>query len=195
MKTKNYALTAMAIFIAAAVSAVKLPTFKIVETTNNKVLVAFEVSEPAVVELSVKNSWGEILYCNKSETPVEKLHVILDFHTQQYGVYDVGINYNNYKINRKITIANYRLKNVGKEERAFVPYYTFEDNLLKISYFNNNLENVYMKIYHEGNCISKKKIGKEMCIQKVYNLSKLESGKYKIVLSNWNDDYQFIVNK
>ena len=130
MKTKNYVLTAMAIFIAAAVSATKLPALTISGTTDNKVLVAFEVSKPAVVELSIKNSLGEVMYCNKSETPVEKLHMILDFHTQQCGVYDVCINYNHCKINRKITIANYRLKKVGKEEWAFDPYCTFEDNFL-----------------------------------------------------------------
>ncbi len=195
MKTKNFAFTAMAIFIAAAVSATELPALNVTPTTDKKVQMKFEIPKPAVVELSLKNSLGEVLYIKKPETPVKELQMIFDFRNASYGNYEVSVDYNNCKIKRKFTIENNRLVKIGKEECAFDPYCTFENNLLKITYLNNYLNNFYMKINYKGKYISEKKIGKDMCIQKIFDLSKLEKGQYEIVLSNRNDDYRFIVNK
>jgi hypothetical protein len=41
-----------------------------------------------------------------------------------------------------------------------------------------------MSIYQDGMYIAGKKLGKELCIQKIFDLSKLDHGKYEVVLSD-----------
>lgn len=195
MKAKNFVLTALAIFIAATVTATKLPTLNVVPMENQKTLVAFEASKPATVEISLKNSLGETLYYKKSKSPVEEVSVIFDFHELKDGIYELCLNFNNCKIRRDLTISDNLVKNVGEERRTFGPYCKLENNLLKISYLNSNQKNVHMNIYHDGKQVTAKKLGKEISIQKIFDLSKLESGQYEIVLGDVYDKYQFVVRK
>lgn len=195
MKTRNFVLTACALIVAATVSATKIPTLNVIPVEKQKALVAFETAKPAAVELSVKNNAGEILYYKKSETPVDQMRMVFDFQDLKDGVYDVSLDFNNCKINREVSISRHQLVNVGEQKRAFGPYCKFEDNLLKVSYLNNDQKNVRMNIYQDGQLVAGKKLGKDMCIQQAFDLSKLESGQYEIVLTSSNDEYLFTVSK
>ncbi len=195
MKTRNFVLTALALIVTATVSATKIPTLNVIPVENQKAMVAFETAKPSAVELSVKNNAGEILYYKKSETPVDKMLMVFDFRDLKDGVYDVSLDFNNCKINREVTIARNQLAGVGKQERAFDPYCTLENNLLKVSYLNNDQKNVLMNIYQDGKHVAVKRLGKEMCIQQAFDLSKLESGQYEIVLTSSNNEYLFTVSK
>ncbi len=195
MKTRNFVLTALALFVAATVSATKLPTLNVIPVENQKALVAFESPKPADVELAVKNRSGEILYYKKSKAPVDNLRMIFDFHDLKDGNYDVSLHFNNCEINREVTISDNQLKGVGEQKRAYDPYCTLEGNLLKVSYLNSDQENVLLNIYHNGQHVAGKKLGKDMCIQKLLDFSKLESGQYEVVVSSNNEDYLFTVNK
>ena len=195
MKKGNFLLTALALLLAVSVSASKIPTLNVIAIENNKALVAFENSKPTAVEVTVKSKKGEILYYKKSEVPVEDLRLVLDFQNLENGNYDVKLDFNNFTINREITIANSTITRVGEAERAFGPYYQFEDNLLKVSFLNNNQNSVLMDIYKEGKHVTTKRLGKEMCIQRVFDFSKLEAGQYDIRLTDNKHDYQFVVNR
>lgn len=195
MKTRNFVLTALALIVATTVSATKIPTLSVIPVDNQKALVAFETASPAAVELFLKNNAGEILYYKKSETPVDNMRMVFDFQELKDGIYDICLDFDNCKINREVTISKHHLESVGEQNRTFGPYCKFEDNLLKVSYLNTNQKHVLMNIYHEGQYVAGRKLGKEMCIQKVFDLSKLESGQYEIVLSSSNDEYLFTVSK
>ncbi len=195
MKTRNFLLTALVLLVAVTVSATKIPTLNVTPLEKQKAMVAFEAAKPASVEISLTNKAGEVLYYKKSEAPVENLRMVFDFHDLTDGVYDVSLNFNNCKINRQLTVSNHMLKKVGAQERSFGPFYELEDNLLKISYLNSHQKNVLLNIYHNGEHVAGRRLGKDMCIQKAFDFSKLESGQYEIVLSSSNEDYQFTVNK
>ncbi len=195
MKTRNFTLTVFAVFVSVTVSATKIPTLNVIPISEHKALIAFETAKPASVELTLKSRQGEILYCKNSEGPVNKIEVIFNFHKLNNGIYDVCLKINNYKISREIFISDNFLKKIGAEKKAFVPYCSFENDLLKISYLNNNQKNVLMNIYQAGEHITRKQLGKEMCIQKIFDLSKLEDGQYKVVLSNPDNEYKFVFNK
>jgi hypothetical protein len=158
-------------------------------------LVAFEADKPAAVELSVKNKGGEILYYKKSDSPVDKMRMVFDFQDLKDGVYDVSLDFNNCKINREVTISRHQLESVGEQKKAFGPYCKLENNLLKVSYLNNDQKNVLMNIYQDGQHVAGKRLGKEMCIQQAFDFSKLESGQYEVVLTSSNHEYLFTVSK
>ena len=195
MKTKNFMLTALALVVAITVSATKIPTLNVIPVENQKALVAFENSHPSDVELSIRNKSGEVLYYKKSQAPVENMRMVFNFMELKDGVYNVCLEVNNCKISREITVSEHQLKQVGAQVRAFSPYCTLEDNLLKVSFLNNAQKNVYMTIYNEGKYVAGRKLGREMCIQKAFDFSKLESGQYEIVFNGNNEEYIFSVNK
>jgi hypothetical protein len=195
MKTKNLVLTALAVLVAAAVSATKFPTMNVIPVEQEKALVAFEAGTPAAFELSVTNNKGETVYYKKSEKPVDNYRMIFDFHDLENGSYKVCLDYNNCKISREVLVSNHRCMKVGEEIRSFGPFYKYEDNFLKISYLNQSQKNMHVNIYKDGQFVTGKKLGKDLCIHKMLDLSKLEKGTYEVVLSNRNNEYPFTVQK
>lgn len=195
MKTKSLLLTAMAIFVAATGFATQLPTMNVIPVQNEKALVAFETMSPANFELSLKNQRGETIYYKKSEEPVQSYRLVFDLQELEDGNYHVNLNHGNCTLDRLITISNGTNLKVGEEIRMFSPYYKFENNTLQISYLNNSQKNVFLNIFRDGQHITGKKLGKEMCIQKALDFSKLEKGTYNVVLTNNSNEFQFTVQK
>jgi hypothetical protein len=195
MKTRNFVLTALVLLVAATGFATQLPTMNVIPVENEKALVAFETMSPATFELSLKNQRGEIIYYRKSEEPAQNYRVVFDLHNLDEGNYHVNLKHGNCALHRQITISNGKSIKVGDEIRMFSPYCKFENNTLRVSYLNSSQKNVFLNIFRDGQFVAGKKLGKEMCIQKAFDLSKLEEGTYDIVLSNNNNDFQFTVQK
>ena len=195
MKTKNLVLTALAVFVAATGFATQLPTMNVIPVKNEKALVAFETMSPATFELSLKNQQGETIYYKKSEKPAQSYKLVLDLKNLEDGNYHVNLKHGNCNLDRLITVSNGMNLKVGEEIRMFSPYYKFENNTLQVSYLNNSQKNVFLNIYRDGQYITGKKLGKELCIQKALDFSKLEKGSYEVVLSNNSNEFQFSVQK
>ncbi len=195
MKTKNLVLTAMAVFVAATGFATQLPTMNVIPVQNEKALVAFETMSPANFELTLTNRKGEVLYYKKSDEIVQNHRMVFDLHELEDGDYTVRLKHGNCTLTREITLSNHSSIKVGEEIRMFSPYYKFENNKLQLSYLNNAQKNVFVNIFKNGNYVTGKKLGKEMCIQKVLDFSKLEKGTYEVVLNNQSEEYSFTVQK
>lgn len=194
MKTKAFILSVFAIFLASAAFATKLPSMKIASEEASKAIVAFETGSAAGFELSVKSLRGETLYYKKSEKPIENYRAVFDFSNLNNGCYQVSLSTGNCTLNRKLTISGERIE-VGEEIRLFAPVYSFENNLLNISFLNKGQKNVFLNVFHEGDYVSGTKLGKEMCIQKSLDFSNLPEGTYQVVLSDKFKDYNYTVVK
>jgi len=194
MKTKTFILSVVAVFLASAVFATKLPSMKIVPVEAEKTLVTFETGSAAQFELSVKNLIGETLYYKKSEKPVENYRAVFDFSNLKNGCYEVSLSSGSCTLNRKLTVSGEKIK-VGEEIRLFSPVYTFENNLLSVSFLNKGEKNVFLNIYKEGDHVAGRKLGKEVCIQKYFDLSQLDEGLYEVVLTDKFKNYSYYVRK
>lgn len=195
MKTKNLILTVLAVFVAATGFATQRPTMNVIPVENEKAMVAFETMTPATFELSLKNQSGEVVYFKKSEKPVQNYSLIFDLRNLDDGSYHVNLKHGNCTIDREITVFNGHTLQVGEEVRMFSPYYKFENDMLQISYLNNSQKNVFLNVFRDGEHVTGKKLGKEMCIQKMISFSNLDKGTYDVVLSNNQNDFQFTVQK
>jgi hypothetical protein len=195
MKTKNLVLTAMAVLVAATVFATQLPTMNVIPVQNEKALVAFETMSPATFELSLKNQRGETIYYKKSEEPVQSYKLVFDLQNLEDGNYHLNLKHGNCTLDRLITVSNGTNLKVGEEIRMFSPYFKFEDNKLQVSYLNSSQKNVFLNIFRDGQYVTGKKLGKEMCIQKALDFSKLEKGTYNVVLTNNSNEFQVTVQK
>jgi hypothetical protein len=194
MKTKAFILSALAIFLASAVFATKLPTMKIVPAEKSKTIVAFETGTTSGFELTVKNLQGETLYYKKSEEPVDSYRTVFDFSNLNDGPYQVSLNTGNCTVNRKLTISGNRVQ-LGEETRLFAPVYSFQNNMLNVSFLNKGQKYVFLNVFQDGDYVSGAKLGKAMCIQKTLDFSKLPEGTYQVVLSDKFKDYSYTVVK
>lgn len=194
MKTKRIILSVFAVLMASAVFATKLPSMKIVPVEAEKTIVSFETGSAAQFELSVKSLNGETLYYKKSEEPVENYRAVFDFSNLNSGCYQLSLSSGNCTLNRKLTISGKRIE-VGDEVRLFAPVYSFENNLLNVSFLNMGQKNVFLNIYQDGNHISGKKLGNEVCLQKTFDFSNLGKGVYEVVLNDKFKEYSYHLEK
>jgi hypothetical protein len=67
--------------------------------------------------------------------------------------------------------------------------------MLKFSYLNFDQENYQLYIYNNDGLVFQKKMGKDFAIQNGLDLSKLESGNYKVVLSSRNNEFAYSIVK
>ncbi len=77
----------------------------------------------------------------------------------------------------------------------FEPYFDFNGTELKFSYLNLKGENFKLKILNNDELVYETKLGKSRPITSGYNLSKLDAGNYKIVLSSYDKDFVYSFQK
>jgi hypothetical protein len=95
---------------------------------------------------------------------------------------------NNTSIEKNFTITPNKIL-LGESELSIAPYFIFDGNDLKFSYLNFKNEKFRLEIYDKNELIFKTKIGNGFSIHSGSNLSKLETGNYKAVLTSFNKEY------
>jgi hypothetical protein len=194
MKTKVLFLFVLATFLATATFATNLPSMKITPVKADKTILSFENNKAVNFELTVSNFENEIIYYKKSEAPVENYKAAFDFSNLENGSYHVTLTVGNWTLDRKLTVKGSQIE-VGEEVRLAAPVFLFEDNMLQVSFLNMGQKNVFLNIYKGGDHVTGKKLGNEICVQKVFDLSKLNKGLYEVVLTDKYKTYTYYVNK
>jgi hypothetical protein len=191
MKTKNWVLTALAFFIVAIGFASDFPQMNVVPIEAEKALIAFDSPEPAPLEITLTNHDGEILYYKRSQKRYSEYKKVFDFAELGTGNYCVCVNFGNKSITRTVDVTKDKIL-VGPPQRLYEPYFCIKDNKLNVSMFNCPQKQVLVNIYQSGEHISSVKLGKELAIQKCLDLSRLEKGEYKIVLTDYFKDHVYM---
>ena len=194
MKTKKLFLFVLATFIVSATFATNLPSMSIVPVKAEKTILTFENSKLAHFELTISNSENEILYYKKSESPVENYKTVFDFSNLDNDTYHVSLTAGSWTIDREMTVKGNRIE-VGEEVRLAAPVFSYNENLLSVSFLNMGQKNVFLNIYKEGDHVSGKKLGNEVCIQKSFDFSKLDKGIYEVVINDRYKNYSYYVTK
>lgn len=194
MKTKTFLLILLATFTFSTVFATKLPSMNIVPVQSGKTLLAFENYKSAHFEVTITNSDNEILYYKKSEEPVEKYRTVLNFSELENDSYNLSLTVGNWTLNRKLTVKGEKVE-VGEEVRLAAPVFSYKNDLLGVSFLNTGRKNVFINIYKNGEHVSGKKLGKEISVQKSFDLSNLGEGSYKVVLNDNFKTYSYCLEK
>ena len=194
MKTKTIFLMMLVLFISANAYSVKLPTMSIESESDKTATINFDAYTPQNFELTVKTENGEILYYKKGEKPVDNFSTVYNFNKLENGKYDVTLDFGSCSL---ISHVNVKENNVvfGEVSQNCKPYIQFDDGQLKLSFLNRSQKNVFLNVYQNGEHIDGKKLGKDFCMQKMVDYSKLKKGTYKFVISGEFSDYTFSINK
>ncbi len=194
MKTIKLLFTVTALVIAAIANAVEKPKMNVIPLNADRAIVAITNENAAYFELSVENENGEMVYYKQTNKPLTDYQKIYDFSNLEDGNYVLNLKVNDTQLSRSIEVASKKLV-VGDSKLTFDPYFNYDNNILKLSYLNFDKRNLNLSIYNDGNLVYKTKVGSDFAISSGYDLSKLESGEYKVVLSSLNDEYAFSLVK
>lgn len=194
MKTKNWVITTLAILIVAMGFATETPKMNIVPVEAEKALVTFNSETPVTFEITITKNDGEILYYKKLKNPVDVYQKVFDFSEIGSGNYNVSLNYGSSSINRDLYVSKKDIK-VGPVVRLHKPFFCYKNGLLNVSFLNIARNSVFLNVFKNGEYIDGVSLGKELSIQKCFDLSKLKNGDYKIVVSDKFHDHQFMVHK
>ena len=84
---------------------------------------------------------------------------------------------------------------IQQEKKELDPYFSYANNIVKVSYLNFENKDVLVKVYNKRKMIFSKDIGDEFRINRAINLSNLETGDYDIMLANNNKEFWFSVTR
>lgn len=188
MKTKRNLFTILAIFIALTGFASEKVKMNVIALGSEEALVAFNAETPTNFEVTIKNNLSEMVYYYKSKKAVQAYRQKFDFSDLSNGKYFLCFNYGNKSLNSELTITKNEIK-ASPVFKAMEPYFGQEGNKLNVSFLNKAQKPVFINIYQDEHHVTGAKLGRDFSIQKCVNLSNLEKGKYKVVLSDWFGDH------
>lgn len=194
MKTKQFlsALVLVAVFGIAA--AVEKPQMNVIRLDNEKALIAIANEKPAHFELSIESENGDLVYYKESETEITNLRQVINYTALEKGLYTLKLKVNDTSATKEFSIDNRGL-NVGETKINYDPYFSYSDNVLKLSFLNFDKENIQFRIYNNGELEFENKLGKDFVISAGYDLSKLKPGKYEIELSSLTNQFSYNIEK
>ena len=194
MKTTKWFLTTLAIFIVTIGMATEKPTMNIVPLSEKKAMIAALNANAAFFELTVENNRGDIMYYKRSEKPLTAYQKKFDFSNLENGKYVMKLKVNDTSLAQNFEITS---KGVipGESHLYFDPYFSFEDNNLKLSYLNFDKEKVYIQVFSNNRIIFEKTLGNGFGINYGLNLSNLDKGEYQVVLYSLSHEFSYGLNK
>ena len=195
MKTIKLFITVTALAIAAIVNAVENPKLNVIPLTANRAVVSAINEKEAVFEISVKTKKdGVLVYYKQTNQPLDNYKKIYDFEALEDGAYVLNLKVNNTVVSREFEV-NFDGISVGDSKMKYAPYFNFDNGNLKFSYLNFDKENLKLKIYKSGELVYKSTLGNDFAVSEGYDLSKLESGEYRVQLASANEEYNFDIVK
>lgn len=194
MKTVKFLLTVTTAAVVAIASAVEKPKMDVVTLNADRAVISITNENPALFEMSIETTRGDVVYYKQSNEPITSYQKTFDFANLENGSYVFNLKVNDTKLSKDFTVNS---KNIlfGDSKLRFDPYFSFKDNELKLSYLNFDEENVNISFYNEGGVVYQKKLGSDFAIMDGYDLSKLEDGKYRVVLSGFKNQFEYNLEK
>jgi hypothetical protein len=190
MKTIKLAFTVAALAASTIATAVEKPKMNVIPLNTERAVVLATNENPAYFELSIKAQNGDLVYYKQTTNPVTDYRQVYDLKGLTYGKYQMNLKVNDTKVIKDFEVSRKGIE-VGESEIRFAPYFHYKNNKLKFSYLNFDEENLNFYLYNNEGLVYESKIGRDFNITKGFDLSRLESGSYRVVLSSYSNEYSY----
>lgn len=194
MKTIKLLFTLLAAAIVAIATAVEKPKMNVVPLTTDRAVVSIQNDNAAKFELSIHAENGDLVYYKQSAKSLNSYQKVFDFEGLKNGKYTMKLKVNDTRLSKEFAVDSKGIS-VGESKLRFDPYFNYDENVLKLSYLNFDGENFRLNIYDENGLVYETKLGKDFNISSGYDLSRLNSGKYKIVMRSYNNEFAYSLVK
>lgn len=190
MKTIKMFVAIVAMAITTIATAVERPTLNVIKVEGEKVLVAYNNQETARVALTISDDMGRIVYYKATSKPINDFRAMYDLSNLDKGLYTFQMKVNDTRISRNVNLCENTL-NIGETILSLAPVFNVKDGFLDISYLNESQKNIQLKIYQGSEVVFDSGLGDELVIQNRYNVARLPSGSYRVILETENDAYTY----
>lgn len=190
MKTIKMFVVIVAMAITTISTAAERPTLNVIKVEGEKVLVAYSNQETARVALTISDAKGRIVYYKTTSKPISDFRAMYDLSNLDKGLYTFQMKVNDTRISRNVNLCENML-NISEPVLSLAPVFTVKDGFMDITYLNESQENIQLKIYRGTEMVFGSGLGDEFVIQNRYNVAKLPSGSYRVILETENDAYTY----
>ena len=197
MKTMNAIskVTMLFAFVAFANTLMATGNLKvnIVPMTAEKAVVEISSAAASNFQISISNNQGEVVYYNETDEESSDYRKVFDFSDLDNGKYKLSVTIENQTTERLFSINNKNLA-VGMEKNSMKPFFSYKDDILKLSYLNFSEKSMNLDLYNGNDLVYSHKIDNQFAVNKGFDLSKLDKGNYSVVLSADDKTYTYNVN-
>lgn len=194
MKTIKLLSTVLAVAIVAIATAVEKPKMSVVPLTADRAIVSIQNDNAALFELSIHAENGDLVYYKQSTKPLNNYQKVFDFKALENGSYTMHLKVNDTRLSKDFSVASKGIE-IGESKLRFDPFFNYTEGVLKLSYLNFDEESYNLAIYDEKGLVYESKLGKEFNLTSGYDLSRLTKGKYDVVLSSYNNEFTYSLEK
>ncbi len=180
--------------LGMATSAIENPTMNIIPLGAEKAVVTVLNDRPVFYEISFRAANGDLVYYKKTTNPSVDFRQVYDVKNLEEGNYTVSLRVNDTKVINKLEVSDSGIV-IGDQKILLAPYFSFKDNALKFSYLNFEEESLTLVIYGSDGLVFESDLGRDFNITHGYDLSKLEKGSYRVVLSSYSSHYTYDLEK
>lgn len=170
------------------------PKLKLVPHSTEKAIIVVDNPTSATTELSIEDLNGNVLYYREGSIDSRIYSKMFDFKNLSDGDYKVVVN-NKYGEKEVYFKVNDNKIYVVKDLAEIKPYFEVDGDVLKLSYLNHNLDNIYLTIENADGEIFSKSLGDDFSVNAGFGLSKLPNGYYYASLSGGTNTYNYTFEK
>ncbi|MGF7140299.1 hypothetical protein [Roseimarinus sediminis] len=201
MKTKVFYLASkvtVAVVLVAILAlkalAGEAPKVKMVPHSSERAVVVVDNAVNTISELAIEDSKGDVLYYREGRIDEKVYSKIFDFKNLSDGDYKIIVSNDFGKKEVRFTVADNTIE-VIKDVKSEVPYFSVEDDVLKLSFLNHSLKNIDIVISDAYGEVFKKSLGNNFNITTGFDLAKLSAGGYAAIISDGKNTYHYTFEK
>jgi len=133
------------------------------------------------LNITIADENGRIVYFKENSNAGEIYRKVFDFSVLEDGTYRFTVVSDDITAERQFE-KSHRMIAVGEEKTTLEPVFGYENGILRCTYLNFTKEDMTLYFFKNNEIIYTKSIGRDFNLQEALNLSKLDKGKYEVVL-------------
>lgn len=161
--------------------------------SSEKAVVAIVNNTASNFQISIENSDGETIYYKEASADSKAYRKVYDFSKLEPGNYTLKATMGQTITERSFKISKNQIA-VNAEKVSLEPYFSYKEGVLGVSYLNFSEEDLNLHFYDANGVVYAKEIGNEFNVIEGFDLSKLASGQYTVVLLAGSKEYAYHVN-
>lgn len=193
-KVKLGLILFLGVLVSGSAMANGILNVNVIPGKNEEALVDITNAVNNKYEIVLQNSNGEVVYIDRSKSPVSDFQKMYDFSKLNDGKYTFSVKLGNETKLTNIVVKNGKAQIVGNEEQI-APYFKLNGKVLDLSFLNFSKKGMKVLVYNDGSddLVYKENVAPTFAFHQALDLSKLSPGTYDAVLQSSNNSYAYTI--
>jgi len=162
--------------------------------TEGKALLNVTNDSQQIYAINISDSDGNMIYSYETTNSQANFNQTLNFSKLEDGMYKMNVQMDGAKYVKHLSV-NESVVSIEKSIKKTEPIFQFQNNVIKVSQLNHGEEKMSVHIYQDGSLVWDQELENKLAINKAFNISSLDPGKYNFVLISGDDIYEYQVSR